>query len=55
MSIRRTAPVVPITVRLPPEVYFAIKERHERTGETQTAIIVEALRSMLARDLPAMA
>lgn len=51
MSVRRTQPVVPVTVRLPPEIYAALKERHERTRETQTEIVVEALRKALERDL----
>lgn len=51
MTVRRSAPVVPFTVRLPPEVYAAIKERAERTRETQTDIVVAALRAALERDL----
>lgn len=51
MSVRRSSPVIPFTVRLPPAVYAAIKERAERTGETQTDIVVEALRNALKRDL----
>lgn len=53
MSVRRSTPVVPFTVRLPPEVYAAIKEAAERTGQTQTEIVVSALRAALARDMAA--
>lgn len=50
---RGAKPVVPYSIRLPPDVYEALVERAEKDATTMTAVILEALRGHLKMPAPA--